>query len=185
MVMRERRDQVCVLPGDPSWFEGVVYLEALFGVLEAAAEATADGDAAGMPPPLTFGVAEGAVARVREDVLDPEAGLPTFRLFVLPAHELDALWQVLESLRSARSGDADAAGVLEVVAAFCSHSVPSRTVDAVIGDLERVLTLLSLDIPAVKDLATAVCLDVPSHGLDPEAAYEDITRVWRTAGIIP
>ncbi|MGW3930377.1 hypothetical protein ACWECC_20080 [Streptomyces microflavus] len=49
---------------------------------------------------------------------------------------------------------------------------------------ERVLTVLTLDIPAGRDIATAFALEhVPGFGFD--ASYKQLLAVWQAAGVKP
>ncbi|MFE9890742.1 hypothetical protein, partial [Streptomyces scopuliridis] len=123
-------------------------------------------------------------SRIKGDVLDPEAGRPTVHLFVVPAFELDALWKVLEVLRCARDAEAGAVEVLELIEGFGECFSPSRTAAAFIADLEKVLTVLTLDIPAGRDLTAAFCLD-RTPGFDFDATYAQLATVWRSSGINP
>jgi hypothetical protein len=94
---------VCVLPGDPSWIQAASSLQDAFGLFARAAEvAAARGEADRyVLTDLTYRIAEEAIGRIKDDVLAPEAGRPTVRLLVLPAFQLDALWNVLGVLRRA------------------------------------------------------------------------------------
>jgi hypothetical protein len=47
-----------------------------------------------------------------------------------------------------------------------------------------VLTVLTLDIPAGRDLAAAFALD-HTPGFDFDAAYTQLAAVWTTAGVTP
>ncbi|MFE7572503.1 hypothetical protein ACFU76_37135 [Streptomyces sp. NPDC057539] len=46
------------------------------------------------------------------------------------------------------------------------------------------LTVLTLDIPAGRDLTAAFCLD-STPGFDFDARYAQLAMVWRSAGINP
>ncbi|MFD4833582.1 hypothetical protein ACFWPV_27590 [Streptomyces uncialis] len=163
MTKRQRPDRVCVLPGDPAWIGAASYLEDTFRLLGRAAEVAEDrGDADRyVLTGLTYRIAECAIGRIKDEVLTPEAGRPAVHLLTVPAFELDALWKVLEVLRRAGDGEENAVGVLELIESFGQCFSPSRTAAAFITDLERVLAVLTLDIPAGRDLTAALVLDAP------------------------
>ncbi|MBB4890397.1 hypothetical protein [Streptomyces netropsis] len=188
MTKRQQPDRVCVLPGDTSWIEGAAHLEQTFGLLGRAVEVAEDRDDADryLLPALTYRIAENAIGGIKDSVLAPEAEGSAFHMVVVPAFELDALWKVLEVLRGARDGEAGTVELRELLEliGFNGYSSASRTLADYVADLERVLTVLTLDIPAGRDLNAAFCLD-STPGFDFNATYEQLATVWRTAGINP
>lgn len=59
---------------------------------------------------------------------------------------------------------------------------PPRGIDEVVADLERILAVLSLDIPAVRTVATTLLLD----GKRDDAfrrARDELFAAWRAAGL--
>ncbi|MFE9558418.1 hypothetical protein ACFYMW_36300 [Streptomyces sp. NPDC006692] len=175
---------MCVLPGDPSWIEGAAYLEDLCALLGSAAEvAETEGEMdRHVLPHLTYRIAENAIGRIRADVR--EGGRPTVHLVVVPAFELNALRDVLDVLRHARDTEHDATAVMELAEDFGQCFTPSRTAAAFTADLQRVLTVLTLDIPAGRSIATAFALH-HTPGFDFDTAYQQLATAWKTAGITP
>lgn len=184
VTKRQQPDRACVLPGDPSWIQEAAYLEDALGLLGRATEvAKANGDADRyVLPDLTYRIAENTLGRIKDEVL--AGGRPTVHLVVVQAFELDALWEVLNVLRRARDGEQGTAEIAELVEGFGQCFGPSRTAAAFAADLERALMVLTLDIPAVRDIATAFALHhAPGFGFD--AAYEQLLAVWKAAGVTP
>lgn len=180
VTKRQQPDRVCVLPSDPSWIQEAGYLEESLGLLGRAAEVTEAGDDGHryVLPGLTYRIAERALGRITDEVR--EGGRPTLHLIVVEAFGLDALWEVLGVLRRARDGEeaaAEVAGLLEDLS-------PSRTTAAFVADLEKVLAVLTLDIPAGRSIATAFVQEY-MPGFDFDAAYEQLATAWKAAGIKP
>jgi hypothetical protein len=184
VTKRQQPDRACVLPGDPSWIQEAAYLEDALGLLGRATEvATANGDADRyVLPDLAYRIAQNTLGRIKDEVL--AGGRPTVHLVVVQAFELDALWEVLNVLRRARDGEEGTAEIAELVEGFGECFAPSRTAAAFAADLERALMVLTLDIPAVRDIATAFTLD-HAPGFDFDAAYEQLLAVWKAAGVTP
>lgn len=186
MAKRQQSDRVCVLPGDPTWIETAGYLEDAFDLLGGATEVAEERDHADrfVLTGITYRIAEGMIGRIKADILAPDAWRTTVRLMVIPAFELDALWAVLEVLRRARDGEAGAAEVQQLLDGFGECLSPSRTAAAFTADLEMALAVLTLDIPAGRDLAAAFALD-QAPGFDFDAAYAQLAAAWRNAGVAP
>jgi hypothetical protein len=184
--VKRQPDHVCVLPRDPSWIQEAGYLEDGFGLLGRAAEvADARGEADRyVLSDLTYRIAAEAIGRIKDDARDPKDGRPTVCLYVVQAFELDALWKVLGILRRARDGEDSTAEVRELIDGTGECFSPSRTAAAYIADLEKVLAVLTLDIPASWDIATAFAVE-RAPGFDFDAAYEQLATVWKAAGVKP
>ncbi|MCA1223407.1 hypothetical protein [Streptomyces sp. 8L] len=184
-VTRQRADYPCVLPGDPTWIHEAGYVQDILTSLAAAAAVAHDyGDPEKyVLPHLPFQVAADTIGRIRSDM--PPARHDAVFLMALPAFQLEALWQALGVLRRARDEDGDAAEVLDLVRDYTMHCfVPPRRVDDVVTDMERILAVLSLDIPAVHTVATALLLK-GERGNDFRSARDDLFAAWRAAGVGP
>ncbi|MEU6406221.1 hypothetical protein [Streptomyces sp. NPDC046985] len=136
-------------------------------------------------PPLTYQIAVDVLGDIRAQIPDRSSQIDGCRvlLLVVEGHELEALWDVLAVLRRARDGDEDTGELSSLVEDRLreSHLRP-RTFTDVISELERVLTLLTLDIPAVRSVATALLLNQdPDEEL--RQAYAQLSDVWRSVGI--
>ncbi len=155
--------------------------EQVLGMIATAAQADtewADGDRYVLAP-VTYEIAAGTIGRLA-------AGLGTAAAsgvhpFSLPAWRLEALRSVLQVFRRAVAGEPETAEVLELLQ-FLGGTLVDRPVAQVVGDLERVVAVLSLDIPAVYTLATALVLDSP-RDLAVHTAYDQIRAAWAAAGI--
>ncbi|MFE4356080.1 hypothetical protein [Kitasatospora sp. NPDC056800] len=103
-------------------------------------------------------------------------------LYALPAWKLEALWDVLLVLRRTAAGDPDTDVVRELLEDLGGALfTPPRTVQRFTADLEKVVAVLTLDLPAVKVVATAVVLDAERDEAVVEA-YRRITTAWTAAG---
>ncbi|KOU08582.1 hypothetical protein ADK86_03805 [Streptomyces sp. NRRL F-5755] len=171
-----------MLPGDPAWIDDARYVQEILDCLAAAAAAAHDH---GKPDKyvlahLPYQVAADTLDRVRSDM--PPARRGAVFLMALPAFELEALWEVLGVLRRARDADDDAE-VYDLVRDYAMRCfTPPRGVDEVVADLERILAVLSLDIPAVRTVATTLLLE-GERGDAFRCARDELFVAWRAAGL--
>ncbi|MEU5431568.1 hypothetical protein AB0H73_39030 [Streptomyces olivoreticuli] len=174
-----------MLPGDSAWINDARYVQDILASLAAAAAVAHD---YGHPetyvlPHLPFQVAADTIGQISSDM--PPARHDAVFLMPLPAFRLEALWQVLGVLRRARDADEDAAEVLDLVRDYAMRCFrPPRRVDDVVTDMERILAVLSLDIPAVHTVATTLLLKAERDD-DFRSARDDLFAAWRAAGIGP
>ncbi|MFI9772494.1 hypothetical protein ACIHJG_37435 [Streptomyces sp. NPDC052415] len=191
--LRDLVDRQCVLPGDASWLHEVRYLEEdVLRIIAAAAGASAerfDEDRF----VLSAGTFEGAAAvigRLVDDMAASANGVEAaIMVLLLPAWELDYLWQVLTVFRRAQAGEPETADLRELLDDLADGL--DGTVMQITEDLQRVVAVLMLDIPAVRTLAAAAArtLGLPS-GLDrplPDMAdvrkaMEQVQAAWAAAG---
>ncbi|MGW4380915.1 hypothetical protein [Kitasatospora sp. NPDC004531] len=105
-------------------------------------------------------------------------------LCTLPAWKLEALWDVLLVLRRTVAGDPDTDVVREALEVVLGTHIftSARTVELVAADLEKVVAVLMLDLPAVKVVATAVVLG-EERGEAVVDAYRQLTAAWTEAGV--
>lgn len=101
-VTKQRADHPCVLPGDSAWINDARYVQDILASLAAAAAVAHD---YGHPeeyvlPHLPFQVAADTIGQIRSDM--SPARHDAVYLMALPAFQLEAQWQVLGVLRSAR-----------------------------------------------------------------------------------
>ncbi|MGQ4486050.1 hypothetical protein ACN6LM_002408 [Streptomyces sp. SAS_281] len=180
---KQQPDRTCVLPGDPSWIEAAAYLAEVFALLGRGSEITeAEYDAVryGLPS-LTYRIAGHAVRRLKADVPGPQATRATVCLDIVPEFELDALWHVQSVLRRARDGEDTE--VLDLLDPFLDSFPQRPSIATLTADLETVLAVLTLDIPAGRDMATALALGAPDFDYD--TAYTHLVTAWTAAGITP
>lgn len=185
-MKRQQSDHVCVLPGNPAWLERASYIEDLTGLLAAAADTAADRGQEDryVLPGLTYRIAQESMGHVKNAVLTPSAAPALARVMAMPAFRLDALWMVLDVLRCARDGAGGAATVRDLVDGYGECLEPERTAEDVAADLERVLAVLTLNVPAGRDIAAAVVLNQPVDRRV-TAAYRQLAAAWQAAGITP
>lgn len=104
-------------------------------------------------------------------------------LQAVPAWETYALWQFLVALRSARDGEPDATALGELLREAGEYRHPPRSgPQPTSSPAQRVLSVLPLDIPAVRTLATALALNTPQD-THLQTAHGQIRTARRTAGI--
>lgn len=172
-----------MLPSDPSWIHDAGHVRDIVACLAAAAAVAHDhGESERyVLPHLPYQVAADTLGQIGSDV--PPARSDGVYLMALPAFQLDALWQVLGVLRRARDGDQDAAEVLDLIADYAARCfIPPRRVDDVVTGMERVLAVLTLDIPAVRTVATTLLLEGErDDGF--RMACNALVAAWRAAGI--
>lgn len=164
-------------PGDP--------LQEILASLAAAATVADDyGDPEKyVLPHLPYQVAADAIGRISSDM--PPARRGAVFLMGLPAFQLEALWQVVGVLRRARNADEDATQVPDLVQDHATHCfLPPRRIDDVVTDMERVLAVRSLDIPAVHTVATTMLLKGERDDSF-RSARDDLFPAWRYAVIDP
>ncbi|MEU3262391.1 hypothetical protein ABZ694_32210 [Streptomyces albidoflavus] len=98
--------------------------------------------------------------------------------------ELEALWSVVDVLR--RSGDASASNedLANLVRMYLWENEAHHpgALEDLVKALERVLAVLTLDIPAAREIATALAL---GQEVSPtlQRAVAEVRDVWRAAGI--
>ncbi|MEU2793977.1 hypothetical protein [Streptomyces sp. NPDC007100] len=132
-------------------------------------------------PHLPYQVAADTLDRIRSDMPPPRRG--AVFLMVLPAFELEALWEVLGVLRRARDADDAAAEVYDLVRDYAMRCfLPPRGIDEVVADLERILAVLLLDLPAVRMVATTLLLDGECDDAF-RSARDELFAAWRAAGL--
>lgn len=178
-------DLAWVLPGRPEWIRDVAYLsEQVLEILACAAEANTAyrGDNRYLLPADTYLTGAATIAMLAEAV--PEDGdTGQVVLCPLPAWKLDKLWDVLLVLGRTVAGDPDTDVVRDLLEDLVADEVaPAGTVEQVADDLERILAVLMLDLPAIKVVATAVALD-RERGQGVIDAYQQITAAWTAAGV--
>ncbi|MFH8591473.1 hypothetical protein [Streptomyces rimosus] len=182
-MTKRRADHPCVLPGDPAWIDDARYVQEILDCLAAAAAAAHDyGDPEEyVLPHLPYQVAADTLGRIRSDMPPPHRD--GVFLMALPAFELETLWEVLGVLRRARDADDEAAEVYDLTRDYAMRCfTPPRGVDDVVTDLERILAVLSLDIPAVRTVATTLLLE-GEHDDAFSAARDALYAAWRAAGL--
>ncbi|MFE7528017.1 hypothetical protein ACFU7Y_20205 [Kitasatospora sp. NPDC057542] len=173
-----------MLPGRPGWIRDVAYLgdEVLESLAVATAASAYRDDNRYLLPAGTYRTA-GLVVEALAGVVPGDGGPGQVVLYALPAWKLEALWDVLLVLRRTAAGDPETDVVRETLDILCGHPfMPARTVQQIAADLEKVVSVLTLDLPAVTVVATAVVLG-EERGEAVVDAYRAITAAWTAAGV--
>jgi hypothetical protein len=165
-------DHVCILPTNPAWIRDRAYLADVLETVVGPATRWSP-----VPTSTSWWLAIG-VLRDLPDATEPRGG--SFLLLPLPAHKLEALWQVRAALAAAVEHEADTESLLSLLQDYLD--ITDRTPDGLLRELDTILAVLTLDLPAAHTVATTLLLD----GDRDEAfhtAYRQITTAWAAAGI--
>ncbi|MFI1312805.1 hypothetical protein ACH4TS_22075 [Streptomyces albidoflavus] len=180
-------DRPCIIPSYDAWVREVGWVAEALGIVSAAAYVsqnhTGEAETYGLPP-LRYDIAASTLSDICEASV--AAGRPpgSVHLVLVEGWELEALWNVLDVLR--RSGD-DPAGneaLAKLVRMYLWENEAHHpgTLADLIKAVERVLAVLTLDIPAVREIAAALALGrEASPGL--QHAVAELRAIWRAAGI--
>jgi hypothetical protein len=103
------------------------------------------------------------------------------RVLVLPAYALDAVWACRAALADAAAGDPVAADLADVLSLYL-HSVQDVDLPGLIAAVDRVLAVLTLDLPASRVLVSHFALNIGLSS-DTGTALNDILAAWRGAGV--
>ncbi|MFF4407324.1 hypothetical protein ACFY2W_29385 [Streptomyces sp. NPDC001262] len=88
-------------------------------------------------------------------------------------------------MRRARDADGNATEVLDHLRDYAMRCfLPPRRVDEVVTGMERILAVLSLDIPAVHTVVTTLLLKGERDDCF-RSARDELFAAWRAAGIRP
>lgn len=142
----------------------------------SAATATFD-DTRYLVPALTWQIAADLVG----DCATTDCRPDDVRVLVLPAYALDAVWACHAALAQAAAGEDDGAELACLLSLY-PDGVHSIDLHALLGVLERVLAVFSLDLPATREVVAGLVLDTGS-GAAHSAAYGEVLEAWHRAGI--
>lgn len=170
-------DHPVLLPSSSGWnADARLAGEALETVWSAAAATTLD-DTHYLLPPLTWQIAAEVVKGCATN--DHRPG--HLRVMSLPAYALDAVWSCHAALvQAANRSDDDAEHLVDLLS-FYLDSVHSTDLSRLTAALERVLSVLSLDLPTARTLITHLVLT--ANTAPDQAAVDDVLTAWRGAGI--
>ncbi|MBF4138141.1 hypothetical protein [Streptomyces albidoflavus] len=180
-------DRPCIIPAYRAWLQEVGWVAEALGIVSAAAyvsqKHTGQAEAYGLPP-LTYDIAASTLSDICETSVAAGSPPGSVQLVLVEGWELEALWSVVDVLR--RSGDApagneDLANLVRMYLWENEAHHPGALAD-LIKALERVLAVLTLDIPAAREIATALAL---RREVSPalQHAVAEVRDVWRAAGI--
>lgn len=188
-------DHPCVLPEDSSWIRSVRKVGELIDLLGSAA-AVRERDAAHgerladaedyILPSTTYQTVAELIVDIDRTVLDPDPGEDRqVYLVALPHFKLEAFWAVLAVLKRARDRDPGTEKIAEMVSDYSEGCFERPQKDwGFIPDLERMLAVLTLDIPAVRHLAATLVLNGDRDSGIREA-YAQLADAWEAHGIRP
>ncbi|MFJ7227565.1 hypothetical protein [Streptomyces sp. NPDC098090] len=136
-----------------------------------------------MLPALTWRIA----AELADDCVTTDHRSEHVRAMSLPAHALDAVWACRTALVQVTGSDAgidaDSADLADLLS-YCFDCFHSTDLRSVIEALDRVLAVLSLDLPAARTLMTTFVLSPEAFGgLKAKSAFDEVLTAWRKAGV--
>ncbi|MET9658158.1 hypothetical protein [Streptomyces sp. NPDC006510] len=174
-------DHPVLLPSSFAWAADVRLVGGVLGTVGSAAACILD-DTRYVEPALTWQIA----AELVGDCDTTDHRCERVRAMSLPAHTLDALWacrtalvQVTDSDAGIAVGSADLADLLS----YCLECFHSTDLRSVIEALDRVLAVLTLDLPAARTLMTTLVLSPGTFGPEAKNAFDRVLVAWRKAGV--
>ncbi|MGW4697977.1 hypothetical protein ACWEO1_37005 [Kitasatospora cineracea] len=177
-------DLTRVLPAGPDWALSARHLMEV--VRTTAGIAYRVGAAFGVPALVLDTAADALIAVVEAlDTENPPA--PDYRLLALPAFRLAALHETRGALHRALAGDDGAEHLLDTLELLTDPNgfgilVPGLTPAGALRDLDRILAVLDLDLPAARMLAATHLAGRP-HTPAARTALTQIASAWRAIGI--
>ncbi|MFE2352526.1 hypothetical protein [Kitasatospora cineracea] len=178
-------DLTRVLPAGPDWSCSARHLTEVLKTTAGFAYRLPR--AAFAVPALVLDTAADALATVTEalDAEDPPNA--DYRLLTLPGYRLAALHETRDALQRAVAGDDDAEHLLRTLEmlfdpAGCGILFPGLTPAGALRDLDRILAVLDLDLPAARMLAATHLAGRP-HTPAARTALTQITTAWHAIGI--
>lgn len=104
----------------------------------------------------------------------------------LPAYALDAVLACRTALVQVAGSDtgidADSADLAELLS-YCLDCFHSTDLRSVIAALDRVLAVLTLDLPAARRLMTNLVLNPEAVGPEAKSTFDEVLLAWRRAGV--
>ena len=175
---RARSDRPVLLPSSRAFSADARLVGEVLGTAASAASRTLD-DTRFLVPALTWQIAAEAVGDLATDDHSPGQ----LRAASVPAYALDEVWACHAALVQAAgtSSDCDGGRLADLLPDYLEvvHDTDLRGVVIV---LERILAVLTLDLPGTDALLTRVLLqqDVTPDNL---AALSEVRVAWRNAGV--
>ncbi|GAB2891318.1 hypothetical protein [Streptomyces mayteni] len=168
-------DRPVLLPSSIEWNADARLVGAALEIVWSAAACTLD-DTRYRVPALKWQIATEVVGDCANTDDRPE----NVRLLSLPAYALDAVWACHAALHAADS-DPDDARLADLLSYYLD-SVHSTDLRGLLAAVERVLAVLTLDLPATRELVTHLVLtSAPSP--ETRAALDEVLAAWRRAGV--
>ncbi|MFS0697996.1 hypothetical protein [Streptomyces nitrosporeus] len=182
MSSRARPDHPVVLPSSSAWDADARLVGEALTTVGSAAACTSDDTARYLQPTLTWQIAAEVVGDCAATGQDPGR----VRALPLPGYALDAVWAchtaLLQAAHTTPDSDEDA-GPLAGLLTHYLQDVHHLEVPDLMGAVERVLAVLSLDLPAARTLLTHLALHPGADLPEARSAYHDIQAAWRRAGV--
>jgi hypothetical protein len=169
-------ERAVLLPSSFAWSADAHLVGEALGTVGSAAARPLD-DTRYVLPTLTWQIAAETVGDCATTDHRPE----NLRLLVLPAYALDAVWACRNALAGTATGDPDSEALADVLSLYL-YSVHDADLPGLIAALDRVLAVLTLDLPAARTLVSRLALNT---GLSPDTrtALDDVLAAWRGAGV--
>lgn len=179
---RTRPDHPVVLPSGSAWSADARLVGDALTTVGSAAACTNDDTARYLQPTLPRQIAAEVVGDCAATDHDPDR----VRALSLPGYALDAVWvchaALLQAAHTTPDSDEDA-GPLAGLLAHYLQDVHHLEVADLIGAVERILAVLSLDLPAARTLLIHLALNPEAVPPEARSAYHDIQAAWRRAGV--
>ncbi|CAM5286907.1 hypothetical protein GCM10010329_85830 [Streptomyces spiroverticillatus] len=171
-----RPDQPVLLPSSSAWSEDARLVGDTFALVGAAAATTFD-DTRFLLPPLTWTIAAERVG----DCVTTDHRPENLRVLLLPTYAADAVWACHTALVQAAEPDDDSEHLNALLTDYLT-AVHDTNLRGLTEALERVLAVLTLDLPAARPLITHLVLKTEVSQED-RAALDDVLEAWREAGV--
>ncbi|MYW03348.1 hypothetical protein [Streptomyces sp. SID3343] len=170
-------DRPVLLPSSFAWNTDARLVGEVLETVGSAASCTLD-DTRYLQPALTWKIA----AELVGDCATTDYHAEHVRALALPVYALNAVWACHAALVQA-TADGDDGGAC-LVSLLSDYPDPIHSIDlrSLIDALERVLAVLSLDLPAVRKLVIHLVLNA-EVGPEARAACDDVLAAWRRAGV--
>ncbi|MEV7217921.1 hypothetical protein AB0O31_33105 [Kitasatospora cineracea] len=138
-------------------------------------------------PALVLDTAADALIAVVEALDTENPPAPDYQLLALPAFRLAALHETRGALHRALAGDDGAEHLLDTLELLTDPNgfgilVPGLTPAGALRDLDRILAVLDLDLPAARMLAATHLAGRP-HTPAARTALAQVTAAWCAIGI--
>ncbi|WP_432154820.1 hypothetical protein [Streptomyces tricolor] len=174
---RNGPDRPVFLPAGFAWSADARLVGEVLDTVGSAAAVTLD-ETRYLVPALTWQIA----AEVVGDCATADHRPENVRVLLLPAYALDAVWVCHSALVQAADSCGDGAHLAGLLSDYLD-GVHSTDLRSLIDALERVLAVLSLDLPAARTLVSHLAL-TPGPSPDAQAALAEVLAAWRRAGVV-
>lgn len=168
-------ERPALLPSASAWNADAQLVSEALKTVRSAAAATFD-DTRYLLPTLTWQIAAEVVGDCA--TTDHHARI---RVLTLPAYALDAVWNCHAALVRAVDADDDSERLANLLADYLD-GVHGTNLPGLIDALDRVLAVLTLDLPAARKLVARLLLS-PEASPESQADLDEVRAAWNRAGV--